>query len=120
MLTRAEPNVNADVSAVADARGELDAPALVPQWVGELAAKAGIAARITEHEGEAVWRGDGVVVASLATARMQRNAAGSALTRPWTCRAGSPLRTLRGCGHSAEARCGRMFAQQSGSGDVRA
>jgi len=47
-------------------------PALVPQWVGELAAKAGIAARTTEREGDAVWRGDGVVVASLATARMQR------------------------------------------------
>jgi SNF2 family DNA or RNA helicase len=49
-------------------------PALVPQWIGELAAKAGIAARTTEREGEAVWRGDGVVVASLATARMQRTA----------------------------------------------
>jgi SNF2 family DNA or RNA helicase len=49
-------------------------PALVPQWVGELAAKAGIAARTTEKEGDAVWRGDGVVVASLATARMQRTA----------------------------------------------
>jgi SNF2 family DNA or RNA helicase len=48
-------------------------PALVPQWVGELSAKAGIAARTTEHEGDAAWRGDGVVVASLATARMQRN-----------------------------------------------
>ena len=49
-------------------------PALVPQWVGELAGKAGIAARTTEREGDAVWRGDGVVVASLATARMQRTA----------------------------------------------
>src|SRR5882757_2433247 len=32
-------------------------PALVPQWVGELAAKAGIVARTTRHEGDAVWRG---------------------------------------------------------------
>jgi SNF2 family DNA or RNA helicase len=57
-------------------------PALVPQWVGELAAKAGIAARTTEREGDAVWRGDGVVVASLATARMQRNAA-AVQAEPW-------------------------------------
>src|SRR6185369_7406408 len=57
-------------------------PALVPQWVGELAAKAGIAARTTEREGDAVWRGDGVVVASLATARMQRNA-GAVQAEPW-------------------------------------
>ena len=49
-------------------------PALVPQWVGELATKAGISARTTDREGDAVWRGDGVVVASLATARMQRTA----------------------------------------------
>jgi hypothetical protein len=47
-------------------------PALVPQWVGELAAKAGIAARTTDRDGDATWRGDGIVVASLATARMQR------------------------------------------------
>jgi SNF2 family DNA or RNA helicase len=57
-------------------------PALVPQWVGELAAEAGIAARTTEREGDAVWRGDGVVVASLATARMQRNAA-AVQAEPW-------------------------------------
>lgn len=57
-------------------------PALVPQWVGELAAKAGIAARTTEREGEGVWRGDGVVVASLATARTQRNAA-AVQAEPW-------------------------------------
>jgi SNF2 family DNA or RNA helicase len=49
-------------------------PALVRQWVGELAAKASILARTTDREGDAVWRGDGVVVASLATARMQRTA----------------------------------------------
>jgi SNF2 family DNA or RNA helicase len=49
-------------------------PALVPQWVGELATKAGISARTTDRDGDAVWRGDGVVVASLATARMQRTA----------------------------------------------
>ena len=57
-------------------------PALVPQWVGELAAKAGMAARTTEREGDAVWRGDGVVVASLATARTQRNAA-AVQAEPW-------------------------------------
>lgn len=57
-------------------------PALVPQWIGELAAKAGIAARSTEREGEAVWRGDGVVVASLATARMQRHAP-AVQAEPW-------------------------------------
>jgi SNF2 family DNA or RNA helicase len=57
-------------------------PALVPQWVGELAAKAGIAARTTEREGEAVWRGDGVVVASLATARTQRHA-GAVQAEAW-------------------------------------
>jgi SNF2 family DNA or RNA helicase len=57
-------------------------PALVPQWVGELAAKAGIAARTTDREGEAVWRGDGVVVASLATARMQRTAP-AVQAEPW-------------------------------------
>jgi len=57
-------------------------PALVPQWVGELATKAGIAARTTEREGDGVWRGDGVVVASLATARMQRNVA-AVQAEPW-------------------------------------
>jgi hypothetical protein len=57
-------------------------PALVPQWVGELAEKAMIAARTTEREGDAVWRGDGVVVASLATARMQRNVA-AVQAEPW-------------------------------------
>ena len=50
-------------------------PTLVPQWVGELATKAGISARTAERDGDALWRGDGVVVASLATARMQRTAA---------------------------------------------
>ena len=44
--------------------------------------KAGIAARTTEREGEAVWRGDGVVVASLATARMQRTAP-AVQAEPW-------------------------------------
>ncbi|HET7505457.1 MAG TPA: SNF2-related protein [Kofleriaceae bacterium] len=57
-------------------------PALVPQWVGELAAKAGLTARTTEHEGDAVWRGGGIVVASLATARMQRNVA-AVQAEPW-------------------------------------
>ena len=32
----------------------------------ELQAKAGIAARTIDREGDAVWRGDGVVIASLA------------------------------------------------------
>lgn len=49
-------------------------PALVPQWVGELATKARISARTADREGDALWRGDGVVVASLAAARMQRTA----------------------------------------------
>jgi SNF2 family DNA or RNA helicase len=57
-------------------------PALVPQWVGELATKAGITARTTDRDGEAVWRGDGVVVASLATARMQRTAP-AVCAEPW-------------------------------------
>jgi SNF2 family DNA or RNA helicase len=49
-------------------------PTLVPQWIGELAAKAGITARTTERDGDATWRGDGIVVASLATARLARTA----------------------------------------------
>ncbi len=57
-------------------------PALVPQWIGELASKAGIAARTTELEGDGVWRGEGVVVASLATARMQRTAP-AVHAEPW-------------------------------------
>jgi SNF2 family DNA or RNA helicase len=57
-------------------------PALVPQWVGELAAKAGITARTIDREGDAVWRGDGVVVGSLATARMQRTAP-AVQAEPW-------------------------------------
>ena len=57
-------------------------PALVPQWVGELATKAGISARTTERDGDGVWDGDGVVVASLASARMQRTAPAVQAT-PW-------------------------------------
>ena len=59
-------------------------PPLVAQWVGELASKAGIAARSTADDGagDALWRGDGVVVASLATARMQRTAA-LVQAEPW-------------------------------------
>ena len=60
----------------------LTPPALVPQWVGELATKAGISARTTERDGDALWRGDGVVVASLATARMQRTAP-TVQAEPW-------------------------------------
>lgn len=47
-------------------------PALVPQWIGELATKAAITARTLDRDGDSVWSGDGVVVASLATARTQR------------------------------------------------
>lgn len=57
-------------------------PALVPQWLGELSAKAGIAARTIDRDGDAVWRGDGVVVASLATARLQRTAP-AVQAEPW-------------------------------------
>lgn len=57
-------------------------PALVPQWIGELATKAGIAARTVDREDDATWRGDGVVVASLATARMQRTAP-AVQAEPW-------------------------------------
>ncbi len=57
-------------------------PALVPQWVGELEGKTGIAARTIEQEGDRVWRGDGVVVASLATARLQRSAP-AVQAEPW-------------------------------------
>ncbi len=54
-------------------------PALVGQWVEELAAKAGIEARHTGErqlrlDPEEFWRGDGVVVASLALARGARHA----------------------------------------------
>lgn len=57
-------------------------PALVPQWIGELATKAGIAARTIDRDDDATWRGDGVVVASLAAARMQRTAP-AAQAEPW-------------------------------------
>jgi SNF2 family DNA or RNA helicase len=57
-------------------------PALVPQWIGELATKAGIAARTAEGEADAVWRGEGVVVASIAGARMQRTAP-AVQAEPW-------------------------------------
>ena len=54
-------------------------PPLVAQWAAELAAKAGILARHTEEtqlrlEPDDFWRGDGVVVASLALARAARHA----------------------------------------------
>jgi SNF2 family DNA or RNA helicase len=54
-------------------------PALVGQWVGELASKAGIEARHTNDrqlrlDPDQLWRGDGVVVASLALARGPRHA----------------------------------------------
>ncbi|WP_438018095.1 SNF2-related protein [Sorangium sp. So ce315] len=54
-------------------------PALVGQWTGELADKAGIAARTTDDaartaDPEAFWREEGVVVASLALARSAKHA----------------------------------------------
>ncbi|WP_437623619.1 DEAD/DEAH box helicase [Sorangium sp. So ce1151] len=54
-------------------------PALVGQWTGELAEKAGIAARTTDDaartaDPEAFWRDEGVVVASLALARSAKHA----------------------------------------------
>jgi len=57
----------------------LTPPALVRQWAGELAAKAGLAPVTTDDallrdDPEAFWRSDGVVVASLGTARMARHA----------------------------------------------
>lgn len=57
-------------------------PALVPQWIGELATKAGIAARTADAEADAVWRGEGIVVASLASARRQRTAP-AVQAEPW-------------------------------------
>jgi SNF2 family DNA or RNA helicase len=58
-------------------------PTLVTQWIGELAAKAGIAARTpADDDADSRWRGDGVVVASLATARTLRNAA-AVQAEPW-------------------------------------
>ncbi|HWO26176.1 MAG TPA: SNF2-related protein [Kofleriaceae bacterium] len=57
-------------------------PALVPQWIGELATKAGIAARTADAEGDAVWRGAGVVVASIAGARLSRTAP-AVQAEPW-------------------------------------
>jgi superfamily II DNA or RNA helicase len=62
-------------------------PALVGQWVGELASKAGITPRTTEDaalraDPEAFWKSDGVVVASLATARAPRHVEAVQAT-PW-------------------------------------
>ncbi|MFT3771855.1 MAG: SNF2-related protein [Minicystis sp.] len=62
-------------------------PALVGQWVGELTAKAQLTPRTTEDaalraDPEAFWQRDGVVVASLATARAPRHAA-AVQAAPW-------------------------------------
>jgi SNF2 family DNA or RNA helicase len=62
-------------------------PALVGQWVGELTAKAGIVPRSTEDpaeraDPEAFWRGEGVVVASVALARAPRHLA-AVQAEPW-------------------------------------
>jgi superfamily II DNA or RNA helicase len=62
-------------------------PALVAQWRGELLSKAGIAPRVAEGAelrggADAFWRGDGVVLTSLATARHQKHAA-AVQAEPW-------------------------------------
>ena len=62
-------------------------PALVAQWRGELVSKAGIAPRVAEAaelrgDADAFWQGDGVVLASLATARGQKHAA-LVQSEPW-------------------------------------
>ena len=62
-------------------------PALVRQWAGELSVKAGIEARTTEgplfrDAPDRFWQGEGVVVASLATARSGKHSPG-VLAAPW-------------------------------------
>jgi superfamily II DNA or RNA helicase len=62
-------------------------PALLGQWVGELHEKAGITPRTTDDaalraDPEAFWGAEGVVVASLATARAPRHAPLAQAT-PW-------------------------------------
>ncbi len=60
-------------------------PTLVGQWREELASKFAIETRGTETRGtetRAPWDGDGVVVASLATARSDRHR-DAVLARPW-------------------------------------
>jgi superfamily II DNA or RNA helicase len=62
-------------------------PALVGQWVGELAEKAGVTPRTTDDaavrtDPEAFWGQEGVVVASLGTARAPRHAA-AVQAAPW-------------------------------------
>ena len=54
-------------------------PALLGQWIGELTEKAGVTPRTTEDpalraDPEGFWKGDGVVLASLAMARSPRHA----------------------------------------------
>jgi len=62
-------------------------PALVAQWVGELVGKAGITPRTTEDDAlrsdpAGFWGAEGVVVASLATARSPRHL-GAVQAQPW-------------------------------------
>jgi SNF2 family DNA or RNA helicase len=62
-------------------------PALVGQWVEELRDKVGIDPRTTEvpalrADPEVFWRGEGVVVASIATARAPRHLA-AVQAEPW-------------------------------------
>src|SRR5262249_15200593 len=57
----------------------LTPPSLVRQWAGELSSKAGIELRSTEDadfrdDSVAFWSAPGVVVASIATARLPRHA----------------------------------------------
>jgi SNF2 family DNA or RNA helicase len=65
----------------------LTPPALVGQWVEELATKAGITARHTSErqlrlDPDELWSGDGVLVASVALARGARHAP-AVQARPW-------------------------------------
>jgi superfamily II DNA or RNA helicase len=65
----------------------LTPPALVHHWAGELAEKGNIAARTTSEpsfrrDPEEFWSGEGVVVASLATARAERHL-GPVTARQW-------------------------------------
>ena len=62
-------------------------PALLGQWVGELVSKAGIRPRTTEDAARSsnpdmFWRDDGIVVASMATARAARHAL-AVQVEPW-------------------------------------
>jgi hypothetical protein len=77
----------------------LTPPALVRQWAGELVVKAGVIAKTTEDSliREAVdefWQQEGVIVASIATARTGRHAK-NVSTLPWTWSSWTRLTTSR-------------------------